>query len=572
MSTLPSKTWSADCEYSFDANLNPVPICMVAREVNSGELVRVWLWDDPPADCPLDLEGALYVAYNVSAEMSCHQAMGWKKPPHVLDLYAEFCAEKAGKTKQRKRLLDACRCYGIVTITDEEKKDMQALCIRGGPYTEKEKAAILDYCQSDVDVTAKLLRRMWSTIDFKNALWRGDYGWAVAAIERAGIPIDMERHAFLTGVWDEIKGDLIRTFDTNYGVYEGVTFKQDKFAAWVQRQSFTWPRTKKGKLCLKERTFSDMAKQYPLVRPLHELRKTVSGLRIADLPIGADGRNRYSVIPYGTKTGRNQPKGKEFIFAGAKWIRFLIKPELGHSLAYIDWCAQEFGIAAYLSGDKNMIASYSEADPHIAFAKFAGAVPEWATKESHPEERKAYKVANLGILMGMGVTGLTTRLGGDGRLAAKILADHRRVYPEYWQWSEDNVNHYLLKNTLVARTGWPLHYGCETKSLTARNFKLQANGAEMMRLAAIAIAAKGITVHAIVHDAFLIGAATSEIRDEGASVQKSMADASAVITGGYPLKTDAQIFSYPHRFEEEDGAEMWRVVNGLAAGIRGRTT
>jgi hypothetical protein len=567
MKSLPSKVWSVDFEYAIDSDLNPVPICMVAREVNSGELVQVWLWDNPPADCPLDLEGALYVAYNVSAEMSCHQAMGWKKPPHVLDLYAEFCAEKAGKTAQRKRLLDACRSYGIATIADDEKKDMQALCIRGGPYTEAEKSAILDYCQSDVDVTAELLRRMRTTIDFKNALWRGDYGWAVAAIQRAGIPIDMERHSFLTGVWDEIKAELIHTVDGGYGVFQGQTFKQDKFVIWVQDQGITWPRGENGKLCLKERTFSDMAKQHPIVRPLHELRKTLSGLRIADLPIGADGRNRYSVMPFVAKTGRNQPKGKEFIFAGAKWLRFLIKPRSGRSHAYIDWNAQEFGIAAYLSGDRNMIASYCEPDPHISFAQFAGAVPKGATKASHPAERKAYKIANLGILMGMGVTGLTARLGGDSYKAGKILGDHRRVYPDYWQGSEDNVNHYLLKNTLLGRMGWPLHYGCETKSRTARNFKLQANGAEMMRLAAIAIAAKGITINAIVHDAFLVEADTGEIGLVVESVQESMAHASAVITGGHPLKTEAQIFDYPYRFEDEDGAEMWRLVNGLAANI-----
>lgn len=572
MKMLPSKVWSVDFEYTFDSNLNPIPICMVAREVNSGELLRIWLWGNQPADCPLDLEGALYVAYNVSAEMSCHQAMGWKKPLHVLDLYAEFCAEKAGKTAQRRRLLDACRCYGIATIADDEKKDMQALCIRGGPYTETEKSAILDYCQSDVDVTADLLLKMWVTIDFKNALWRGDYGWAVAATQRAGIPIDTERHSFLTAVWDQIKAELIRAVDGGYGVFQGQTFKGDKFARWVQDQGITWPREENEKLCLKKRTFSDMAKQHPVVRPLHELRKTLSGLRIADLPIGADGRNRYSVLPFVAKTGRNQPKGKEFIFAGAKWLRFLIKPPPGHSLAYIDWNAQEFGIAAYLSGDRNMIASYCEPDPHISFAQFAGAVPIGATKDSHPTERKAYKIANLGILMGMGVSGLTAKLGGDSYKAGKILGEHLRVYPDYWQWSEDSVNFYLSKNTLRARMGWPLHYGRETKSRTARNFKLQANGAEMMRLAAIAIAAKGITINAIVHDAFLVEADTGEIKSVVESVQESMAEASAVISGGYPLKTEAQIFDYPCRFLEEDGAEMWRTVNGLAANIWRRST
>ena len=41
MISLPSKVFSVDFEYFTDLDLNPVPICMVALEVNSGELVLI---------------------------------------------------------------------------------------------------------------------------------------------------------------------------------------------------------------------------------------------------------------------------------------------------------------------------------------------------------------------------------------------------------------------------------------------------------------------------------------------------------------------------------------------------
>lgn len=562
----PSVVWSVDFEYSTDTNFRPVPICMVAREIFSDELHRIWLWDNPPPSCPVDFTGALYVAYAANAEMACHLELGWDMPDCVVDLYAEYCAEKAGLLPQRKGLLDALSSYGISGIAAGEKNDMRELCIRGGPYTEKQKEEILTYCQSDVDATAELFLKMWPRVSrhFSPALWRGEYGKAVAKIESNGIPLDVPKLKLLRAVWPKVKSQMIRSVDTRYDVFEGDTFKEAKFAAWLEKKQIDWPLLESGKLDLKERTFSDMSKREPQVHTLHELRKTLAGLRLQDIPVGADNRNHFSVMPFRSKTGRNQPKGKEFIFAGAKWLRHLIRPELGMALAYIDWSGQEFGIAAYKSGDTNMIAAYEDGDPHLSFAKFAGSVPQNATKESHPDERKVYKIANLGILMGMGVRGLSTQLGNREAKATQLLRSHKEVFPTYWQWSQDNLNHYLDGHPLYGAMAWPLNPSLGTKTTTARNFKLQANGAEMMRLAAITITAKGIRVCCPVHDAFLVEAPAGEIDEAVKSVQVSMAEASAVVLGGPQIRTDVDIFKYPNRYEEDDGRAMWELVNGLA--------
>ena len=94
---------------------------------------------------------------------------------------------------------------------------------------------------------------------------------------------------------------------------------------------------------------------------------------------------------------------------------YLIKPNSGFVVAYVDWSAQEFAISAVLSGDEDMITSYLSGDPYLAFAKASGAVPKTATKHSHPKARDVYKLCSLGILYGMSAKGLAIYSGKRSR-------------------------------------------------------------------------------------------------------------------------------------------------------------
>jgi hypothetical protein len=146
-----------------------------------------------------------------------------------------------------------------------------------------------------------------------------------------------------------------------------------------------------GKLALDKDTFKEMARSYPVVSPLRELRHALSELRLKALRVGDDGRNRALLSAFRSITGRNQPSNTEYIFGPSVWLRGLIKPPLGYAVAYIDYSAQEVGIAAALSGDENMIADYRSGDPYLAFGIGAGLLPVGATKDSHGIERDAIK-------------------------------------------------------------------------------------------------------------------------------------------------------------------------------------
>ena len=77
-------------------------------------------------------------------------------------------------------------------------------------------------------------------------------------------------------------------------------------------------------------TFRQMARAYPAVAPLRELRSSLSELRL-DGPGGRrDGRNRTILsafqVPHRPQPAEQIP---EFIFGPAVWLRGLIKPPPG---------------------------------------------------------------------------------------------------------------------------------------------------------------------------------------------------------------------------------------------------
>jgi DNA polymerase-1 len=228
------------------------------------------------------------------------------------------------------------------------------------------------------------------------ALLRGRYTAAIAHIERNGIPIDVNTLAAIQSSWDDIKMQLIEEVDTQYGVYEHGHFRDGLFAKYLTDQNIPWPRTDTGMLKTDEDTFSDMAKVYPQLAPLRELRYTMGQLRLKDIAVGKDGRNRTDIWPFAARTGRNQPSSAGYVFGPSVWVRSLIKPAPRVAVAYIDWSAQEIGIAAALSGDHFLIDSIASGDPYMHFAVLAGLAPEGADKKTHPQVREICKQTLLG--------------------------------------------------------------------------------------------------------------------------------------------------------------------------------
>ena len=572
--------WAADFEFIAQPGERQTPVCLVARELRSGRTIR--LWQDqfgPTPPFPID-PGVLFVAFYASAELGCFRALGWPMPVRILDLFTEFRDFTNGLTTPAGAgLLGALTYFGLDAIGATEKDEMRDLVLRGGPWSTDERTAILDYCESDVVALARLLPAMLPRLDLARALLRGRYMAAAAAMEFNGVPIDVAMLERLRTHWTDIQDQLIAAIDADYHVFDGRTFKLDRFEAWLARTGIPWPRLESGQLDLDDGTFRHAAKAYPAVAPLRELRSALADLRLNALAVGRDGRNRTLLSAFRSRTGRNQPSNSKYIFGPSVWLRGLIQPPAGHGIAYVDWSQQEFGIAAALSGDVAMQAAYQSGDPYLAFAKQAGAVPADATKATHEAQRELFKQCVLAVQYGMGAEALALRITQPPEVARSLLQAHHETYRRFWAWSDAAVDQAMLSGTLHTVFGWHVHVGEDSNPRSLRNFPMQANGAEMLRLACCVATECGIEVCAPVHDAVLICAPLERLGSDIARMRAVMAEASQVILDGFELHTDCpdeltahgepvpfpHVIRHPRRYMDKRGVVMWDRVTGLVA-------
>ncbi len=563
--------WLVDFEFRSQPGERPEVVCLVGLDLISGKKTRIWkdeliALEHPPYAVD---ENSLFVAYYASAEINCHLALGWPVPVNVLDLYAEFRNLTNGlRVPCGNSLLGAMTWFGLSSIDAAEKDSMRDLVLRGAPWTPEERMAVLDYCESDVIALSQLMPAMLPSLEIGQALLRGRYMNAAAQMEHVGIPIDGENLTLLRRHWTQLQEMLIDEVDQEYGVFVGRRFVRERFRKWLAANGIAWPVLPSGQLDLSDATFRERAEAHPILAALRELRVSLSQMRLSDLAVGGDGRNRCMLSAFRARTGRNQPSNSQFVFGTAVWLRGLIKPREGSGVAYIDYSQQEFAIAAALSGDPLMIKAYESGDPYLEFAKQAGAVPLDATKETHKAERDRFKACVLAVQYGMGPQSLAQRIDQPAVSAKLLLEKHKSTYSEFWRWSDGVRDHAMLFGGIWTVFGWRIQIGDSPNPRSIRNFPMQANGAEMLRLACCLATEAGIRVCAPVHDALLVEAPLDELSETVERTQELMGRASEIVLNGFRLRTDAEIFSYPDRYEDSRGTEMWDRVQRTLSSLR----
>jgi hypothetical protein len=114
--------------------------------------------------------------------------------------------------------------------------------------------------------------------------------------------------------------------------------------------------------------------------------------------------------------------------------------------------------------------------------------------------------------------------------------------------------------------GWKLHTIGDVRSSTILNFPMQANGAEMLRLACMLGTEAGIEIIAPVHDAVMIAAPLYRLEQDVVAMQEIMRLASTKVLNGFELRTEAKVIRHPDRYMDGRGSAMWERVMRLLEG------
>ncbi len=551
--------WIIDYEYYSGRGNIQHPICYVAKNPTTNELIRHWIdGTETKPEYSID-DKTLIIAYLASAEVGCHIPLKFKIPLYIVDMFVEFrCLTNGKYLPYGRNLIGACLYYDVPATKSSYKEHMRERILKGPPYTYEEINDILDYCQKDVEMTSSLFIKLKEKIDLPYALLRGRYMAAVGSMENRGIPIDVTKLEELRTCWSTIMEELICRVDQDYLVYENGVFKIERFRRYLIKNRIPWRRTITGKPVTEQAYMKDMAKVYPQLKPLQELRYSLGQLRLNDLQIGDDGRNRCMLSPFSSKTSRNYPSSSKFIFANTVWIRGLIKPQEGMAISYIDFEQQEFAIAAVLSKDKNMIKAYQTGDPFIEFAKVSGAVPENATKKTHPNERELYKTAMHAINYGQGYRSFAERVGITEAESKNLMSSHKANYPEYWEWITNFTDNGIMNKFVKTRFHWYMNtMGSSYRSI--QNWPMQSTGADILRLAICLCRENGLKILCPVHDAILIEDTIKDIDKSVKLAQQCMEQASKYVID-FKIRTDSHTFKYPDRYNDPRGDFMWNQI------------
>jgi DNA polymerase-1 len=566
-----------DFEFAQRPDKRPDVVCC-AYKIDDQPTRIIWrdqLGETPPYPIGHD---AVVVSFT-QAEWSCHLALRWKLPKHVIDLNCELRLASNGlKLPAGQSLIGFCRWLGVEAGDAAVKDAIRGRIIAGGPFSPEEKAMILKYAGSDVDILALLFDRIELHLDYDRALYRGDWSWVSALMENYGVPINgsLFRQIADPTTWNALRDALVPELDPagiyvkhNDGSYH---FNFGHFGEYLEAQGIPWPLTEDGRLSTTAKVFEDMTKGHSQLEGLRQLKHVRDKMRAVELSVGDDNRNRTVLWPYKAKSGRTQPAASQWIFSPAVFLRNLIEPGPGRAISYVDYSSMEFLVAAAKSRDPLMLKFY-ENDPYLSFAKHVGAAPQHATKHTHGPLRDCYKIGLLAIQYGVAAVTLAAKLGVSQVAAQSMIDQHHELFSTYWAWAEDWLAWALDHGIMWTHVDWQCIVGdVELKTRTIINWPVQSIGGDILRLSCIWATKRGLRLCAPVHDAILLESPVDVIDRDVQLLRDIMARASSLVLGGPALRTDAKIVRHPDHYTDSRGDEIWAHVTQLLERMQRQPT
>jgi hypothetical protein len=506
------------------------------------------------------------------------------KPPRSKWERTEEEAREDDNSKAEKSLVACAYKLLGVNLDLAHKNEMRDLIIsEPATWTDEQKAAVLQYNVDDVKVLPKLYRRFVEiyredparhagAYSVDSILWRGESVARAALIEKHGYPVNREKvtrlAASIPKILADISDDVNRQFP-EMGIFhknrDGTyTMKQKPLKDWIQTTPYAakWMKTDGGQPSLALDAFT---RHYSFSHDFPEGNVAAQVIRFLKtkqnfngfLPKKSGGRKRKSFFdfyaddgrarcylnPYGSQSSRFQPMATGFIPLKSAWMRSMIEPRPGFSVASIDYGSEEFLLAAMLSGDKAMFESYVSGDPYLDFAKKAKAIPPDGTKDSHPVVRQRFKSTVLGIGYLMGAASLADKISQDTKIPTSVEeAEHLielyfSVYHYYAAWIDRTIQNYYARGYLILPDGWVMH-GDNQNRRSISNCPVQGVGACILRRAIQIGQDRGVKVVIPLHDALDQEYRTSE-------PEKIDVLASAMMEAfGYYFQKDPKIFGW----------------------------
>ncbi|GAB6067282.1 DNA polymerase I [Methylothermus subterraneus] len=379
------------------------------------------------------------------------------------------------------------------------------------PFSKVDLEQAMRYAAEDADVALRLHQVLWPKLEAEPKLKR-----VYEEIEMPLVPVlvRMERHGVQVDCAElaKLSAELEQRCAAIEAQAHRIAGEAFNLASPSQVQKILFDKLKlpvlkktpKGQPSTSEEVLQQLAQDYELPRLLLEHRalsklKSTYADRLPQQIHPRTGRVHTSYHQAVTATGRlsssdpnlqNIPVRSE---EGRRIRRAFVAPP-GFRLVAADYSQIELRIMAHLSGDANLTRAFAAgADVHRATAaEIFGVAPEQVT----PQQRRAAKMINFGLIYGMSAFGLAKQLGVGREEAQAYIERYFERYPKVREYMEAiKRSAYALGyvETLFGRRLYLPELKSQNPKLqsqaerTAINAPMQGSAADIIKRAMIAV-------------------------------------------------------------------------------------
>lgn len=240
----------------------------------------------------------------------------------------------------------------------------------------------------------------------------------LASMEEVGVSLDTAQlAAFLESVQTDLDRLTSQIYDLAGGTFNIRSAQQLGEVLFKRLELPAMRKTQGGQASTSRDVLEHLSGKHPVVSALQEYRilDKLRSTYLEPLPrlLATDGRIRTTFNQTGTATGRlssSNPNLQNIPVRGpqGKRMRACFTAAPGFSLVSADYSQIELRVLACASGDAELLAAFREgADIH---ARTAGLLYDVAPDQVAPEQRRAAKTINFGLIYGMGAQKLANEL------------------------------------------------------------------------------------------------------------------------------------------------------------------
>jgi DNA polymerase-1 len=302
-------------------------------------------------------------------------------------------------------------------------------------------------------------------------------------------------------------------------------------------------RTPKGGRSTDADVLEALAERHPLPARILEFREIdkLKGTYIDALPRYADsktGRIHTRFDQAVAATGRlssSDPNLQNIPIRSdlGKKIRSAFVAPSGHVIVSADYSQIELRVLAHLARDPELIDAFSSGED--VHARTAALIFDKARVEVTPDERRAAKTINFGVIYGMGDSALGKQLGIPREQAAKFIEAYFRRYAGVARFMEETVEGARqgeAVRTILGRRRFLPNLNSANRGLrleaerVARNTPIQGTAADILKLAMIDIGQNpptpGSRMVLTVHDELVFEVPDGEADDAAKRIRERM--------------------------------------------------